>query len=495
MSGISKNEFLKFISFLNGKEDVNIYIENNINYRTHVNSLFYLFRLDVNTLAIVIQLKNNHMADRGIEHEADDLTKGNTIYIFDLNGGEDTKNVLVTLICADAIQLSMSELITNLKYKHPLVVNAQCNSKPFDHRFVRNRSFISSDQSISKQRQIIVNWAKGTKIEKAFTICDSGNTYYNYLGVSGHSHLKSICSDQEVFTHRMKNQIKGCTYFANDSVNIWRFPNDENILKFYVKKEDVFGVNPTLSSNFDPVIKEKYKYEKDEWVQNEKYCLRMEEDKSSQFYMSDNKLLRPLIFQQCKDNTCNDKCIWLYNDYFLSICLGGELKNEFKCDGEISNRALIAMNDDSVERTSRKRELFSTLVKLLETNEIPDELNVFSNNVKFEIDCNAAECGSNNIYNVVVDTIKEGFSNWSIKKGIFAVIDTTQLETVEKVYSTLYQSTNEDNRDQILLYYRKDDKYIAYKKPHESKSIVPSNSTFTRNTTSIFIGGSQYDQD
>lgn len=417
----------------------------------------------------------------------------NGIYIFDLNGGQDTRNILLTLICADAIQLPMSELITTIKYKHPLIINAQCNSKPFDTRFVSNRSYISSDKNISKQRQIVVNWAKGTNLDKSFAINDSGNAYYNYLGVSGHSHLKNLCSDQEVFMHRMKNQIKGVTYFANDNVNIWKFINDENISRFYIKKEDVFAVNQTLSSNFDPVIKEMYKYENDQWLHNDKHCIYCDK-KALEFYVSDNQLLRPIYFQECENNNvCTDKCFWLYNDYFLGICLGGELKNEIKCDGEISNRTLVALNNDSVDNTSKKREIFSILVKLLEANKIPDELMIFSENVKFDIDYNAAECGSNNIYNVSIEKASEEFSNWSLKKGIVAVIDTTQIEKVEKVYGNLYKATNIENRDQILLYYRQNGEYVPYKKPHELKSIIPSNNTFTQNTTSVFKGGSQYE--
>lgn len=77
MSGISTNDFIDFKNSLVAKENVYVHIETDINYRAHVNSLFYLFRLDQNTLAIVIQLKNNHMSDREFEHEADDLSKGN----------------------------------------------------------------------------------------------------------------------------------------------------------------------------------------------------------------------------------------------------------------------------------------------------------------------------------------------------------------------------------------------------------------------------------
>lgn len=495
MSGISTSDFIKFEDYLVTKENMFVHIEDNVNYRAHVNSLFYLFRLDQDTLAIVIQIKNNHMSDREFGHEADDLSKGNDIYIFDLNGGIDTKNILLTLICADAIQLPMSELITMIKYKYPLIVNAQCNSKPFDSRFVVNRNFIMSDKNVSKQRLIVVNWAQGTNLGKSFTVNDSGNTYYNYLGVSGHSHLKNLCSDQEVFIHRMKNQIKGFTYYANDNFNIWRFVDDENISRFYIKKDEVFALDRTLSSNFDPVIIEMYKYQDDNWLHRNKNCAFCD-GKALEFYISNNQLLRPIYFEECKNNNrCSDECFWLYNDYFLGVCLGGELINELKCIGEISNRTLIAMNNESVDNTIKKREMFSILVKLLEANKIPDELIFFSKNLKFDIDQNAAECGSNNIYNVTIEKVSEEFPNWPLKKGIIAVVDTTQIESVEKVYEALHHATNIENRDQILLYFRQNGEYVPYKKPHELKSITPSNNRFTRNTTSIFKGGSQYEQD
>ena len=402
MSGISKKDFCDFKISLKSKENIFLHMEPNINYKAHVNSLFYLFRLEEDRLAIIIQLKNNHMSDREFRHEANDLTKGNEIYIFDLNDEEDTKNILLTFICADAIQLSVSDMVNNIKYKHPLVINAQCNSKPFDNRFIGNRSAIACEVNIPNQRYIVVNWAKGTKMGSSpFIINDSGNIYYNYLKVNGHSYLKKIFSDKDAFINRMENQIKGITYFVNDKVNIWRFPDDENILKFYIKKEEVYGTDSTLSSNFDPFIKERYNYENRKWLQNAKYCTFFDE-KDLELYISENELLRPLYFQECKKKECTDKCVWLYNDFFLGICLAGDFEEELKCADEISNRTLIAMNDDSLDNTDKKRELFSILVKILEENRLPDELKIFKNNIQFEIDTNAAECGSNNIYNISV---------------------------------------------------------------------------------------------
>jgi len=497
MEGISKNNFKSMKEALDKNEAIKVILENNINYKSNVNSLFYLFRLNEDRLAVIIQLKNRPMADRGIQHEADDMSQGDTIYVFDLDADYQTKNVLINLICADAIHLPISELINELKHTYPLVINAQCNPNPFDTRFVNNRSYISSDTNIRNSRQIVANWANGTEIENFFLIKDSGNAYYNYLSVSGHQHVKSICLDEETFNHRLKNQINGGAYYANSNLNIWKFPDDESLIRFYIKKDDYFGVNTSLTTKFDPIITGKYIYNKIEskWQKADKHCIFSSNQYSNEIYISENENFRPIYYNNCKANMCTDECFWLYNDYFLGICLGGTIEDELKCDGECSNRTLIAMNGDSCEKTSKKRELFSILIKLLEDNNIPDELKIFSNNIKFEIDFNASRCGSNNIYNVTVDKAPYEESNWSIKKGIFAVIDTTDISRVETIYNNLYKITNAENRDQILLYYRNAGNYIPYKKPHELKSIKPANNMLTNETSSRINGEVQYEQD
>lgn len=497
MSGISKIDFIKFKKNLEEISNIKVFIEADINYSEHINSLFYLFRLDNKQLAIIIQLKNAPMSDREINHEADHLSKGNTVYIFDLNSGEPTKNVLLNLICADAIQLSVADLITALKYTYPLIINPQCNKAPFNFEFVYKRNAISSDSNLPKCRILVANWSKGSKIEGAFTINDSGNAYYNHLSANGYKQIKNICENKDSFTHRMKNQIMGATYFANEKLNIWKFPDEENILSFYIRKEEVFGVNENMSSRFDPVIKGKYEYDFNEknWKKAGKNCIFRTEKVNNNLYISDNKLLRPINYEKCISDSCQGKCMWLYNDYFLGICFGGSIKTELTCELEKSNRTLIGLSAEGKRNTSRKRELFMTLVKILEENEIPIELNIFSNNIRFDIDKNAAEVGSNNIYNVSTKKSPDQFPCGVFKKGVFAIIDTNQIEVVERTYDKLYKSTNEENRDQILLYYRNNNKYIPYLKPHEQTSIKPKNSFFTNNVSSVFKGEGQYEQD
>ncbi|MDD3645388.1 MAG: hypothetical protein PHR19_07670 [Bacteroidales bacterium] len=496
MSGIIKTDFKELIKALTHNSHLSLHIESedNINYKKHVNALFYLFRLDTDTLAVLIQLKNHNMADRRIENEANDLSLGNTIYIFDLNNGEDTKNVMVTLICADAIQIAPSGLIHNLKGKYPLIINLQCNMKPYDYRFISSRTSIFYDCDISKQRQIVANWAKGTKFSDNDIINDSGNAYYNYLSVSGLPRLDNICRDKETFIHRMENQINGATYFANENANIWKFPNSENLIRFYIKKEDVFGIDSSLSSRFDPIIKEIFIYADSTWKRKHKHCMLKDDKIPIALYSSRNDNFKTVFHQFCSDNSCTNQCFMLYNDFFLGLCMGGGIKDELKCDGETSNRALAAINNGSICKTEKKRELFSTLVGLLENNKIPKELKLFIDNVKFDIDSNAAECGSNNIYNVKAINSTDEYPNWSDKKGIFAVIDTTQIETVEKTYDLLSKSTNIEIKDQILLYYREEGQYVPYTKPHKLQQIGPTYNSFTKSTTSIIYGESSYEE-
>ncbi|HKL41271.1 MAG TPA: hypothetical protein VJ962_01625 [Clostridia bacterium] len=496
MSGMSKKEFKELINELDNKTNIEIIIEYIENYKTYVNSLFYLFRIDKDKLAIVIQLKTAPMSDRQFESEAVDLTRGNAIYIFDLNKGNDTNNVLLSLICADAIQVSMSDLVNELKGKYPIIINSQCNYKPFHDEFKRIRISFFSDRNVHEFRWIVTNWAKKTEINSDEKMNETGNVYYNYLYVDGNNHLGRKFSNKDAFYDRMKNQINGVSYFADYNFNIWSFPDEENISWFIVKKEECHTYNNALNSNFDPVVKEIYFYKKEsnDWVKFNKYCELLGDKKLSNLYISKNELLRPYNYSICLNEECGDKCLWLYNDYFFGICFGEDMRSELECNYEVSKRTIFALNEEGRKKTFHKRKLFEILVKLIETNKIPKELSLFSKNIKFDIDTNAAETGSNNIYNVSVENVEEEHPNWHLKKGIFAILDTEQINIVEKTYKTLYDSTNKENRDQILLYYRLDGNYTPYDTPHKERKITHSNSTFTKNTTSILKGGNQYEE-
>lgn len=388
-------------------------------------------------------------------------------------------------------------MVEAIKNTFPLIVNIQCNSKPYNHRFVSKRNTIASDTNLLKQRQLVANWAKGSEIENAFVVKDSGNIYYNQLGINGHSQMKDICSDKEFFMHRMKNQLLGITYFTSNLFDIWKFPDEENILRFFIRKEEVFGVDQTLSGRFDPTAKERYMFKVDEgaWKKVNKYCVKKEDYEGLDLYISADDSLKPLNFMNCDADSCRNKCDWLYNDFFLGICLGGYTVEELNSDMEKSNRTLICLNEDSVVNTDKKRELFMILTQILENNDIPIELNVFLDNIKYCIDNNAAETGSDNIFNVSVKNAPHGYPYWAVTKGIFTVLDTMRIDVVQKVYERLYKSTSIDNRDQILIYYRKNGTYIPYIKPHSQKKIIPENSTFTKNVSSIYKGEGQYEED
>lgn len=495
MEGIDKKDFKILVESYNIDDSLKVVIEDSITYRAHVNSLWYIFRIDEERLCIVIQLKNAPSSDRGIKYEARDLTTGNTIYVFDLNNGQPTKNTLISLICSDAIQLEPTKIITELEQSYPMIINHQCNRKPFDDRFKDFRNTILTSRSIKNQRYIVANWAKGSELKRTFTINESGNAYYNYLSVSGHPYLDKICSDKDSYSHRMEMQLLGVEYYASNKFNVWSYPDEENIMRFYIKKDEVFNVDESISTNFDPVIKECYKYNADNncWESTEKNCILDNEEGSNNIYISEKEFLRPIKYKECEKRECENKCFWLYNDYFFATCFGNELKSELECKYEISDRTIATLSSEGLRGTQRKRELFKTLVKKLERNEIPKELPMFDDNLKFDIDINAAETGSNNIYNATVINVPQEYPNWGEKKGIFAIIDTADLSEVEIAYDKLYKMTKTNIRDQIVLYYRKDDDYISYKKPHEQSNITSKSIDFTNNPASIYKGDMQYE--
>lgn len=495
MEGISKKRFKDVVDNYKDDQRLKIVLEDSINYSAHVNSLWYIFRIDKNHLGIVIQLKNNHMSDRNIEHEEDDLTKGNTIYIFDLNGGQPTKNTLLSLICADALHIDVGSNTEGVSQAYPIIINPQCNGKPFNERFKDSRISIFNSRSFSKQRYIVANWAEGTKLNNAFEIKEAGNIYYNYLMVNGHSHFGKICCDIDSYSHRMKSQMLGVEYYGSHKFNIWDFGNTESLVRFFVKKDEVTGLDETLSTDQDPMIKERYEYisSKKSWESIDGKCILDSKNGCDSLYISKNEYLRPIKFDECLKRECKGKCVWLYNDYFFGICFGKKLESELKCDYEISNRALANFDPEGLVKRNRKRELFSTLVHLLEENIIPAELPMFDKNLKFDIDTDAAERGSNNIYNATVINAPNEFMNWKDKKGIFAIIDTDCLDVVELAYDDLSNMTSQDIRDQIVLYYRVNGRYTIYDGPHKNLNISTKNAHFTGSVSSIYKGQMQYE--
>ena len=489
--GIEVDKFKTLLRNIKINPQIQLAVEEKISYRKFVNALWYIFRINEEKLGVVIQLKQSPMSDPMFIHEGDDLSLGETTYVFDLNGGQSTMNVLVTLICADAIQLSVSELIHEIRATSPILINPQLNGKPFDDRFVAFRKTFFNDSNIKEQRMIVSNWAECTNVNAKQKVSESGSAYYNYLNVNGLQRAKDIATNSSLFKYQLRVQREGMIYFCDSNYNIWSIGNVEHCIRYYVKKGYVFGVTGSMTSDFDPCVRETFQFtSENNWEM--KKMLKCEQF-NSRDYLPTKEEYYPVNYCGCEDHTCTDECIWLYNDFFFGICFGGFIKEEIVTKNEISNRTVINLNADSLKNTKKKRTLFGNLVELIENNCFPESLMMFKSNSKFEIDHNAAATCSNNLYNLAVKEIPEHHLNWNEKKGIFVILDTEELAEVERLYNDLRVATKEDYKDQIVIYYRKRGRFSFYETPFRDPSFGVRNPSFTVNTSSIIWGGMKYE--
>ena len=476
MEGISVSSFKDLIYKLQLLSDIKIiFDDNNVTYKRHCNTVWNLFRINNNTLCIVIQFKQRHALDRNIDYEADALSVGDTTYIFDLNNKTPTKNILLSVICSDAISLSSSELLDSIKHTHPLIINPQLNNQPFDERFKSFRNTVFSDSNIYA-RMITLNWCKDTRINNKNFVIESGSAFFDYLSANGKSYLEAICKDSDLFSHRRTNLKKGFIYFAEKKYNIWLMDDTCNCARYFIKKGEIFGTDRTLDNSFEPNAKNLLKFD----VPNKSFieiqshfCTDSWKDELAQ------QGANPLYLNECINRKCNDKCLWLYNDYFFGICFGNFCKSELESFFEISNRTLYSLSSDSQKNTDRKRELFSKLIKCLNDNKFPECFNILCDNYLFDMDNNYAESGSNNIFNLRVKNTN-GQDTWKFKKFLVVICDTTKISEVQVLYDILKAKTNMNIKDQILIYYRYDNDYILYDEPLIQNGIGVGSASYTK---------------
>lgn len=487
--------FQHIIKKLNNKPTVELILnDENITYSNYVNALWYLFVINKDLICVTIQLKQKNMKDTSLLHEGKDLSKGNTTYIFDLNGNQPTptKNILLSLICADALSLSTAQLLSSIPNTYPLLINPQLNAEPFSSRFVVFRKKYFTESCIDKTRMITANWAINTNIIERSVLKEAGSSYYADIASNGKYHVDLICKDLALFNHRLINHRKGMINFLEKEYSIWNLGNEEQCISYHIMKQEYFGGDRSLDIQYDPHVHDKYLFKNEQWKSQDKpncLCLwgkyffkKYAEDMDKQQYL-------PINTNDCINKMCVEKCDWLYNDFLFGVCFGSFLKGELESNCEESHRTILSLNSKSENNCTKKRRLFEKLIELLGKNQFPNSLMYLNDNHKFEIDQNCAETGSNNIYNLAIIKAPPDKMELVYKKAIVSIIDTDDISDAEFLYNYLKDSTRLDYKDQIIVYYRSDDDhFIAYDKPHTESNIGISNPGFTLKTSSI-IGG------
>ncbi|MDD4089086.1 MAG: hypothetical protein PHP29_05285 [Tissierellia bacterium] len=480
--GIISEEFKLKISELEKDNRLNVIFDKElINYKTNVNALWYLFKVK-EKLCVVIQPKQHHMLDFKHEGEARDLSVGSVTYCFDLNGGKPTRNQLVSYICSDMIGLSVANIIHNLSGTNPIILNLQLNPKPFSDKFINFRKAYFGDTGINNQRLIVSNWGIGTVIKDTkIYIEESGNGFFSALENTGLHILSSVLQDKSTFINRLELQKEGIENYLDSDYSIWKFNEDIEAVEYGILKTDAFGRNRELGSLQEPIMINNYEYDitNNEWtIDKRKHCnLKLHSELCD--IMEEDYRLKELM--SCSGEEKCAKCIGLYADFFFGICFGGLMKEELVVESEKSNRTIKFLNNDSLAKSQEKLRLFKCLVKELRDNNFPKSMKFLENFNIFEINENAAETGSNEVYNL--SSTRPGDEH---KKAIATIYNTDRIEEVKKLYKELFDCTSDNYKNQILIYYLNDgNNYILYSDPHNVTGIGVSSNSFTKNITSF----------
>lgn len=486
VQGLEKKFFKAFIVDLKQSKEVELVIEDDIQieYKHHVNALFYIFLNNQGKLTIVIQLKMASMRDVNFENENMHLSRGSTLYIIDLDGSENTKNILVSLICADVFQCNSEELIHNIGNCSPILIHMQMNPKPFHENMVEFRNDFLKSRCISKQQYIVANWGKGTYIiSEEERHQESGSAIYcNLLINHSYPDKKKVLNDIEFIKKVIESQAKCFEYFVDKNYEIWKIHEDIEVLLYILKLGNAESYNTFTGPVFVPRYKDKYKYSaiQDKWEIDKKTCSCCEVEEIINL-LAETKM--PKEFQDCISKQC-ENCKRLFIDYFAAIILGEELIDEFITRNEISNRTLLSLNQESYRNSTCKQNLIISLIESFKKGDYPTRFDMFKNLPEFIIDVNAALTRSNQIYNIQT---KNNVGEY--RKAYLSIIDTIRIQEVEQKYEELRRKVAEEYRDSILLYYKDTTgSYICHKKPYENTKFTAVSSEFSESATSISRG-------
>lgn len=480
--GVISEEFKSKVSQSNRDDRLIVFFnENHINYRTYVNALWYLFKVE-EKLCVVIQAKQRHMLDYKYRGEARDLSQGRDTYCFDLNGSKPTKNLLLSYICSDIIGLSAAEIINNLEGTNPTILNLQLNPKPFSDRFINFRKTYFWDTAINNQRLIVCNWGIGTSFKDTeINIEESGSGFFSSLDNTKSPILSEVLKDGSTFMNRLELQKEGIENYLDNKYSIWKFDEGIEAIQYRILKTETYGFDRGLGSLQEPIIINKYKYEEtnNKWIIDEKKHCNLELYLELCDIMGEDYSLEEL--RPCSGREKCDECTGIYADFFFGICFGGFMKDELLVEYEKSNRTFKFLNKESLGKSREKQRMFKSLVKELRNNNFPKSMKYLENSNMFEINENAAETGSNEVYNL--SSTRPGDEH---KKAIVSIYNTDRIEDVEERYKDLKDSTRSNYKNQIIIYYlNKEGKYIIHSEPHDVTGIGLSSNSYTRNTTSI----------
>lgn len=463
-TGIPNDEYNTMCSRYDSDMTIRLYRSDENTCKKYINSLWYLFRISHNELCVIVQLKMASMIDE--LHTGEDLgmTIGNTLYLFDLGIGNNSSQLFTSLICSDAIGQSITPLLSIASSSTLLLFNPQFNPKPRASSFQTFRTTFFGDQNINDPKMIVLNWGDKSSINNT-NICINDGTGSSIITSSN----RSVFHTKELNKNRKINRMKGLYLFYDDDrhIDFWKLHNDEIVLQFMLKNLESYGNNSHLFSPYSVLSDNVYyfNYDRHEWIEHIiANCDHSFEDKLTQ----STKHQLPFCCRKNEANCCiADGCNLIYCDFFFALCFGDSKKDQINMNREVGNKITNALDSDSISRQSKSIFLYEKLVELLDNNVFPESLKaLYYDNNLFSIDPNAAETGSNQIYNLCP------IAGYSHQRAIVSILDSSVISEIESVYCTLFDVTHEEYKNQIIIYCRdqKTGSFVPYSAPHMQNS-------------------------
>lgn len=187
-------------------------------------------------LCIIPQFKTGAMHDVWNDYEGSYLCLGNIIYILDLDGGTNSKNRFLSLICSDVLYINPNTIFEhlgddiNITLFHP-----QLNPKPRHTSFIDfRRNFINNSYKDNK-RLITLNWSEDTSVinfNKKFST--PWSAFYQKNNLS-YSHI----SDYYIVYFSDEDLVKLLSYESNGFGTFQQFQQKLLSSDYFKNKNDL----------------------------------------------------------------------------------------------------------------------------------------------------------------------------------------------------------------------------------------------------------------
>ena len=437
--------------------------------KSFVSPLIYFFRTNDQRLCVLPQFKTGQMADPRNVFEGPNLCLGKHIFIFDL-GQEDCQNVFLSLICADALHIKASELISHIPERYIILFHPQLNPDPRYHLLVSFRKdFYMTGQKDT--RILTLNWATNT------VGCSGGHHYF--FNIPWSAYFKNPKSpqplnDQSQRSNKERNHKKGTPYIVSDRIEVWFSSRYEHCKLFVISKGDNGNSALAVVTRDDPTTEDCYTYDEQTklWTAGQFSCASNIKDIFLEFSM-------PMDFpypicstdiRQC------DNC--KKTDYFYGSLLGKFEQHEILCSDECVARLLVGSDVNSDLLRKKKFDLLMHLKRLLSEGKFPNALKYLANNYTFKISKDFPMQGKAQ-FNIV--PIRQTHTD---AEALVVITDEITLSRVEKLVKELIDNMSEKYRNQILIYYKLPGNGYVFYDNHLSETSY-RNPKFSSNPTSI----------